>query len=266
MACALHVHEFGPPDGYPLLALHGVTGHGERWKQLAENHLPSFRVLAPDLRGHGRSDPHPPWTLETHAADLLTLVDEYRLSACAVLGHSFGGAVALHLTHLAPQRITKLMLLDPVTGVDPELALERAELPDRRFARRSDAVAAQRYDWSDAPAENIEAELAANLVETGDGWRFRYRQAAVATAWSEMARAAELPLADIPTLLMPALRESYVRPEFVQGCRIMLQDNLTLSYVDGSHLLHLQRPAEIAELVNSFVLGTRPPGPAPRTG
>lgn len=265
MADTLHVHEFGRPDGYPLLALHGVTGHGARWKQLTERYLTGFRVIAPDLRGHGRSDPRPPWTLEQHASDLLTMVDDYRLSACAVLGHSFGGAIALHLAHLAPQRITKLMLLDPVVGVDPELALERAELPERRFEQRSDAVAAQRYDWPTAPAEAIEAELLANLVQVEGGWRFRYRQAAVATAWSEMARAAVLPLADVPTLLMPALRESYVRPEFVQGCRIVLEGNLTLSYVDGPHLLHLERPAEIAELVTSFVLGRQGAGAWPES-
>lgn len=255
MASALHVHEFGRPDGYPLLALHGVTGHGRRWKELSERHLGRFRVLAPDLRGHGRSDPHPPWTLEQHAADLLTLIDEYRLSACAVLGHSFGGAIALHLEHLAPQRITKLLLLDPVVGVDPVLALEKAELPDRYFPRRADAVAAQRYDWPDAPAARIEEELLANLVETEHGWTFRYRQAAVTAAWSEMARSAVLPLADIPTLLVPALRADYVRPEFVQGCRIVLQEKLTVSYVDGGHMLYLERPEEIAEMVSSFVLG-----------
>jgi lipase len=255
MASALHVHEFGRPDGYPLLALHGVTGHGGRWKALGEQHLGGFWVLAPDLRGHGRSDPHPPWTLEQHAADLLTLIDEYRLSACAVLGHSFGGAIALHLEHLAPQRITKLLLLDPVVGVDPELALEHAELPERYFERRADAVAAQRYEWPDVPAATIEDELLANLVETEYGWTFRYRQAAVAAAWSEMARAAVLPLAGIPTLLAPALRANYVRPEFVQGCRIVLQDNLTLTYVDGGHMLYLERPEEIARMVTAFVLG-----------
>ncbi|MGH3439011.1 MAG: alpha/beta fold hydrolase, partial [Sciscionella sp.] len=189
----LHIHEFGRADGYPLLALHGVTGHGERWKALAENYLTEFRVIAPDLRGHGRSDPHPPWTLEQHAADLLAVIEHYRLPSVAVLGHSFGGAVALYLARLAPQRVSKLMLLDPVIGVDPELALQRAELPNPTFASRTEAARAQRYDWPTVSDEVIDAELAAHLAQVDGGWRFRYCVPAVATAWSEMARVAVLP-------------------------------------------------------------------------
>ncbi len=48
----LHVHRFGPADGPPVLALHGVTGHDARF---AADALPDFSVLAPDLRGHGTS-------------------------------------------------------------------------------------------------------------------------------------------------------------------------------------------------------------------
>ena len=67
----LHVHHFGPADGRPLLALHGIRGYGGRWWQLAETRLPDFRVYAPDLRGHGHSPDEPPWTLERFAADLI---------------------------------------------------------------------------------------------------------------------------------------------------------------------------------------------------
>ena len=52
----LHLHRFGAADGAPLLALHGVTGHGGRFRALAERGLPERRWLALDLRGHGRLD------------------------------------------------------------------------------------------------------------------------------------------------------------------------------------------------------------------
>src|SRR5215469_4619988 len=126
MALPLHVHQFGPPDGFPLLALHGVTGHGGRWRRLAGTRLPRFRVIAPDLRGHGYSVALPPWTLEQHAADLLAVLDGFELDAVPVLAHSFGSAVALHLARLAPGRISRLLLLDPAVGIDPALALARA--------------------------------------------------------------------------------------------------------------------------------------------
>jgi lipase len=67
----LEVHRFGADDGAPLLAMHGVTGHGGRYRTLAQDGLPERRWLAVDLRGHGRSTWDAPWTSERHVADLL---------------------------------------------------------------------------------------------------------------------------------------------------------------------------------------------------
>ena len=59
----LHLHEWGDPGAPVVLCLHGVTGHGLRFRRLAEERLATrYRVLAPDLRGHGRSGWEPPWT------------------------------------------------------------------------------------------------------------------------------------------------------------------------------------------------------------
>lgn len=250
---SLHVHEFGPAGGYPILALHGVGGHGGRWRALAEQQLREFRVLAPDLRGHGRSTPHPPWTLEQHAADLLAVIDEHSLAALAVVGHSFGGAVALHLARLAPQRVSRLVLLDPAVGLDPALALRHAESPHRVFANRSDAAAAQRADWPSASAEAIAAELDEHLQRAAGGWHFRYRPVAVATAWSEMARAAVLPNEGTRTLLVPALRENYVRPEFVRACQMVLGDDFEVFGLNAGHMLHLERQSDIGQLIVEFI-------------
>ena len=84
-----------------MLALHGVTGHGGRFRRLAERGLPERRWLAPDLRGHGRSTWDPPWNAEQHVADLLETMDAEGVERCDVLGHSFGGLLA---THLAARR------------------------------------------------------------------------------------------------------------------------------------------------------------------
>ena len=84
-----------------MLALHGVTGHGARFRDLAERGLPELRWLAPDLRGHGRSTWDAPWGAEQHVDDLLGVLDAEGIERCAVVGHSFGGFLA---THLAARR------------------------------------------------------------------------------------------------------------------------------------------------------------------
>lgn len=255
MALPLQVQEFGPPDGVPLLALHGVTGHGGRWRSLARGRLPEFHVIAPDLRGHGKSTPLPPWTLEQHAADLLAVIDAYQLDAVPVVAHSFGGAVALHLLRLAPGRISRLVLLDPAVGINPVLALERANLPARTFADPREAYQAQRYDWPEATEEAITEELGEHLEQTDSGWRFQYQPAAVATAWSEMARAPVLPSPGTPTLLVRATREPYVTSAFINGCQLSLGEEFELVNLDCGHMIYLERPDETGELVSRFTQG-----------
>ena len=68
----LHLHEWGDRDAPPVVCLHGVTGHGRRFRKLAQDVLARrFRVLAPDLRGHGESGYEPPWDLATYLEDVV---------------------------------------------------------------------------------------------------------------------------------------------------------------------------------------------------
>src|SRR5436190_19179358 len=106
----LNVHTFGPADGQPLLALHGLAGHGLRWRYLAEAHLPAMRVYAPDLRGAGYSPPEPPWTLEQHAADVLDTLDAIGLAEVDLVAESFSGPVAVQMVAAAPGRVRRMVL------------------------------------------------------------------------------------------------------------------------------------------------------------
>ena len=98
-------------DGYPsgegalagarpwLYMLHGIFGAGRNWRGIASRisrARPPWGAMLVDLRMHGESqDFEPPHTLDACAADLEALADETGLTAVAVLGHSFGGKVAL---------------------------------------------------------------------------------------------------------------------------------------------------------------------------
>jgi len=250
----LHVRAYGPVDGPPVLALHGVTGHSARWKVLADR-LPRLRILAMDLRGHGRSTWNPPWSIEQHVADALAVLDAAGLPRVAVLGHSYGAAIALHLAHAAPERVERLALLDPALGLDPRdmlLAAEDSRL-DETFADLTAARAHRAIRWAGIADELVEAELAEHLVEDGDRLRYRYCQSAVVAAWSEMARPPVLPPAGVPTLLVPAMQAEFVKPRWVKACRAALGDALTVAEVDAGHMVFLELPDEVAGLLRTFL-------------
>lgn len=250
----LFVRAYGPDHGRPVLALHGVTGHSARWKVLAEA-LPDLRFLAVDLRGHGRSTWLPPWGIEQHVSDALAILDAAGLRSAAVLGHSYGATIALHLARTAPERVERLALLDPALGLDARGMLEAAE--DSRdvesFADTVSARAHRAIRWAGVAEELVEAELAEHLVQDGDRWRYRYCPSAVVAAWSEMARPAVVPPPGMPTLLIPALQAEFVRPRWVKQCRAALGDALTVAELDTGHMVYLERPDEVAELLREFL-------------
>jgi lipase len=251
----LNVHHFGPDDGRPVVALHGVTGHARRWGVLPE-HLPELRLIAVDLRGHGQSPKAPPWSFEQHVADVLAVMDEHGLERAPLMGHSFGGAIALHVAKTAPERVEKLVLIDPALGLDPDDVLQTAteacageSYPDKAAAR---VVRAER--WAGVADALVDAELEQNLVQDEDGrWRYRWATPAVVAAWGEMARPAIVPPTDIPTLLLPAAKVDYVNPAWVDRMRAAMGDRLVVRVMDTAHMVYLEQPAETAAEVREFL-------------
>lgn len=251
---SLHVQTHGPADGAPVLALHGVTGHAGRWPGLAAE-LPGRRLVGVDLRGHGRSPWAPPWGLEQHVADVLGALDALGLDRVPVLGHSFGGAVAVHLARTAPERVARLVLLDPALGLDPGDMLAAAEdtRADEVYPDRESARADRAERWEGVDAALVEAELDAHLVRDGGRWRYRYSRAAVVAAWGEMARPAAVPPPGVRTLVVEATRADYVTPAWLDACRAELGDDLVVVRVDAGHMLFLERPAEVGAAVRGFL-------------
>lgn len=250
----LHVRSFGPDDGVPALALHGVTGHSARWRVLAEA-LPAVRLLAVDLRGHGRSPWTPPWGIEQHVVDALAVLDDLGLRRVAVVGHSFGGAISVHLARSAPDRVERLVLIDPAHGLDAQDMLESAESSraDQSYPDPAAARADRAERWPGIADALVDAELAEHLVPDGARWRYRYCAAAAVVAWSEMARPALVPPAGTPTLLLPAGKADYVDPAWIDACRAELGDALTVTEVDAGHMVYLERTAEVAALIRRFL-------------
>lgn len=251
----LHVHEWGDRGAPPVLCLHGIGGHGARFRRLAEERLNGFRVVAPDLRGHGRSTWEPPWTLARHVQDLLELLRERELARVAVVGHSFGGRLALELT--ATGAVERSVLLDPAVWVPPPLALDHAEraLDEIAFASFEEAVANRVTLAARAPRELLEEELRAHLREGTDGLlRFRVSRAAVVSGLADLAQAPpEWELLRVPTLLVYGAESDVVPGVIVNVLEAELGDLLETAPVPGAHNVLWDAYQETADAVSAFL-------------
>lgn len=98
-------------SGSPLLLVHGVMVSGEMFEPVIEHFATRHRVIAPDLRGHGRSRGlPPPYTPTQLASDLARLLDHLGIESAAVLGYSQGGAIAQQMVLDYPNRCNRLVL------------------------------------------------------------------------------------------------------------------------------------------------------------
>lgn len=256
---ALHTYRFGSPDGPEILALHGLTGHGRRWEALAREHLPDARIIAPDLRGHGRSPWTPPWSIESHVTDLLGVLDAEATGPVLLVGHSYGGALALHLAARAPERVRGLVLLDPAIGLPAEWMREVADLTVR-FPDYTDAAEARSEkingSWREVPEEVLDGEIAEHLVLLDSGRvNWRLSTPAVVASWGELARRPVLPPHGLPTILVQAMQVQppYVRPEFRRAVAAHLGGDLTVVELDCDHMVAQARPGEVAALVRTLL-------------
>ncbi len=191
----LNVREWGDPDGASVMCIHGLAGYGGRFRRLAEEYLPAKRVLAVDLRGHGRSGWEPPWDLATHTRDLLETASAHGVERAAWVGHSIGGRLAAEVAALARERVERAVLLDPAMHIDAEVALQRVDLlrPDTAFASVDEAIDTRLADPAlvSTPRATLEDEAAEHLEQGEDGrYRWRFFPPMAIVAWSEMTTAA----------------------------------------------------------------------------
>ena len=105
----------GPDDGHPVILLHGFPDSARLWRhQVPALADAGFRVIAPDLRGYGRSDK--PAAVDAYnllhlAGDVLAVLDSLGVDRASVVGHDFGAALSWGLAAFAPDRVDRLVAL-----------------------------------------------------------------------------------------------------------------------------------------------------------
>jgi lipase len=256
----LHVHEWGAADAPPVVCLHGITGHGRRFRKLAEDRLtPRFRVLAPDLLGHGLSDWEPPWSIKAHLDALLATLERLGIDAARWIGHSFGGRLVMELIARDHAKVERAVLLDPAIWVPPPVALERAEdeRTERAFGTHEEALERRMAKGELLPhaVPLLEEDFRDHLVTHDDGrLRPRYLQSAVVAAFSEMASTPpDFATLDVPTLIVRGALSNVTPDPLVDVYRDGIGDLLRVVDVPGYHSPFWDAFDETADAIDAFL-------------
>lgn len=262
---SLEVTEAGE-GGTPVLLVHGFTAEaGEVADVLDPLAGHGWHAVAPDLRGHGRSDgPTDPgaYSFELMAADVVGLADELGWDRFALVGHSMGGAVAQLVALDRPERLTGLVLASTFHGPVPGITMELVEL-GRWVVRESgmtglaDALASRREE---SPASIAAFE---RLQEARPGWAEQSRARLVATSpdmWMALAprfvdqpdRLERLATVDVPTAVIVGDEDTTM----LDDCRRIAAaiPGATLTVIPGAgHVPQLEQPEAWWEALSGFL-------------
>ncbi len=157
------------PEGVEktVVFVHGYAGCAETWEHQINHFARTYRVIAPDLRGHGQSDaPLTQYTMQEMVADLYTITQQLDLPEKFVLiGHSFGGSICVEYANAHPEQLEKLILIATAGEYPlPKMATWATRLPSAFF----------RLWWDYRPRWNAEIHVLKrmmfNNMQQWEGW------------------------------------------------------------------------------------------------
>lgn len=213
---ALAYQTWGPAAAPPVILLHALGERSSDWAAVAETLAASWRVYAPDVRGHGDSDWTPPYTIEQLTADLAAFADALKLDQVALIGHSIGAPPCYLFAARHPGRVTRLVLEDPAPPwprAHRELTRPEGELS---------------FDWD---ATELSNEFTEPRV----------------TSWRD-----ELRRIHSPALIVAGGPTSHIEQGQLASMAALIPDCELVTILAG-HLVHAARPAEFSTVVRLFL-------------
>ncbi|HEY9444895.1 MAG TPA: alpha/beta hydrolase [Gemmatimonadales bacterium] len=243
-AGALCVDDGG--DGAPaVLFVHSLAGRADHWSAALEHCRPQRRAVAFDQRGHGRSAPlddRAEVDIETLADDVRVVADACGLRRFALVGHSLGGGVALAFAGAYPDRVERLLLLDPIGDGTQMPAAQVQPFLDRLDSPAYVPAIESYWGTISGPDVAVRERLLADLRATPPatvvaGFRasLRFDPTTALLRYRGPALAVVTPANDAPFSLHRVGR-------------------LPHRVVEGTgHWIQLDRPAEFARLLDGFL-------------
>ena len=272
-----NIREWGNPDGFPVVMLHGWPESSYCWDGVAAHLDSSLHMIAPDLRGLGDSER----TMDVKAyqkvelaKDIAEILDAMGVDTFFLVGHDWGGIVAQELALLIPERVKRLVILNIAVITNPVGTIEARNeifskggvpfwyqyfqqqpgLPEAMIKGNEKVWIS--YFFGEAgrdgtiPAEAIDEYVRCYSIEntpaTGASY---YRAMRLDTKhWATLVET-KLPM---PSLYIHGNQDSVIIPAFLNHIEDGF-DSIRVESIAAAHFVQEEKPREVALLINEFI-------------
>jgi pimeloyl-ACP methyl ester carboxylesterase len=252
--------DYGP--GPVVVLLHGFPLNRKMWSAEESSVGSTYRVIAPDLRGHGQTAaPDGVYTMDEMAGDVIETLNALQITEPIVLGGlSMGGYIALALIARYPERVRALMLMDTRAGADsPEAARNREDLARRVESTRStdhvvEAMLPKLFSGKTRRThpDRIERVVAMMRKTPGRGIVGALRGMA-----ARPDRTAELAQIRVPTLVLVGVDDVATPPDESRKMAAAIPNAELAIIPDAGHLTPIENPSATDRAILGFLAGLR---------
>jgi 3-oxoadipate enol-lactonase len=237
-------------QGLPVVFLHGYPLSGAIWQPVFELLDGSYRLIAPDLRGHGSTQAPPGvYSMELIASDVTALMDILGIEKAVMVGHSMGGYAAMAFARLYPARLAGLGLIATRAGADtPEVRSDRLGTAQEVLQKGVESV-----------ADSMPARLTAvpALIASVSELILQMEPQGIAGALRGMAERADS-MAILKTLQVPAMviagdRDRIVPLEEARQMAALIPDCRLVTVSGAGHLPMLENAEETAVAIKGLL-------------
>jgi 3-oxoadipate enol-lactonase len=245
-------------SGPVVVFLHGFPFDRSMWRAEVERLSADFRVIAPDLRGHGgttvTSDPS---TMEEMAEDVVALLDELNVPRAVVCALSMGGYVTLALYRAHPSRVRALVLADTRATADTEEARRTREENARRALAEGvePIVEAMLPKLLSERTRGDEPDVVARVREMMLGVSPEGAAAALRGMALRRDQTDLLPKIDVPVLVVVGSEDAVTPPSDAEAMHSLIEGS-RLQVIEGAgHVSNIERPEEFDRALVEFLEG-----------
>lgn len=255
MASTIRLHYTERGRGRPVMLLHGFPFDHTIWAAQVGELSKRFRVITPDLRGHGQTPaPEGVYTMSLMASDVLALMDHLGLDRAAWVGHSMGGYITMAGLRIAPERIAGVGLVATQSHADtPEKRLQRLQSAEVVMAKGTADLALSMMGVLFAPDVDRQSDMAQQIYALMAG----AAPAGVAGAQRGMAErpdsADTLRALSAPALVIAGVQDKIVPLDVAQHMAGAIPGAQMVMIEGSGHMPMVEQPAATTAALHNFL-------------